>query len=168
MKTYTLGFLFKDGKIILAKKKRKIGMDKWNGYGGRQEEGEDLLTCLCRETAEECGVTIDKENIKELGLIDFYFDDNTEISQKVYIYRIDEFSGYPKKTDEMGEPEEFDGEKKKIPYEDMMLGDDKFIPFVLASKKFKGEVHYSENGEKMISCVLTEIRGENNNEIKLK
>ena len=39
----TLGFLFKNGKIILAKKKRKFGVDKWNGYGGVVEENETKI-----------------------------------------------------------------------------------------------------------------------------
>lgn len=152
MRIYTLGFLFKNDKIILAKKKRKIGVGKWNGYGGRVEEGEDRPECLVREIFEESSVVVQKENGKELGYIDFHFQE-VEISiSRVYIYRIDEFEGFPIETEEMGEPKEFDLDK--IPYNEMMLGDDKFIPYILQNKKFKGEIHFSENGNKLVSSVV--------------
>ncbi len=149
MKIYTLGFLFRNGKIILAEKKRKIGVGKLNGYGGRVEEGEDRAECLVREIIEECGVIVEKKNCQELGYIDFYFD-NTEIALKVYMYRIDSFTGEPMETEEMGAPEEFD--INKLPYDRMMVGDDKFVPFIVEGKNFKGEVHSSEGGEKLVSC----------------
>lgn len=151
MKTYTLGFLFRNGKIILAEKKRKIGVGKLNGYGGRVEEGENRLECLVREIQEECLVVVVKEDCKELGYIDFYFQ-NKEGFLRVYMYRIDSFIGEPQETEEMSKPEEFD--MNQLPYERMMVGDDKFVPFVVAGKKFKGEVHFSESGEKLVSCVL--------------
>lgn len=166
MKIYTLGFLFRNGKIILAKKKRKIGVGKWNGYGGRVEEEEDKPECLVREITEECKVIVEKEKCKELGYIDFYFKDKDELNQRVYIYRIDEFLGEPKETEEMGRPEEFD--TNKIPYSEMMVGDDKFIPFVVEGKKFRGEIYFSENGETLTRCVLVEIANEKTNEIKIK
>ena len=165
MKEYTLGFLFKDGKIILAKKTRKIGADKYNGYGGRIEEGEDKITNLLRETEEECGVSLDKEKCKELGVADFYFDDKSFNDLRVFVYRIDEFDGYPKKSEEMGEPEEFDLDK--IPYEEMMLGDDEFLHYILEDKKFEGEIHFLENGEKLVSAKFKEIGDELKNEIEI-
>ncbi len=151
MKTYTLGFLFRNGKIILAEKKRKIGVGKLNGYGGRVEEGEDRAECLIRELHEECLVIVVKEDCRELGYIDFHFQ-NSEGFLRVYMYRIDNFICEPVETEEMGVPKEFD--VNKIPYDKMMVGDDKFIPFVVENKKFKGEVHFSANGEKLVSCVL--------------
>ena len=151
-KTYTLGFLFRNGKIILAAKKRKIGVGKINGYGGRVEEGEDRVACLVREIVEECGVIVEKENCKELGYIDFHFEDKPDFNQRVYIYRIHEFFGDPKETEEMGPPEEF--EVNEIPYDRMMVGDEKFVPLVVQNKKFKGEVHFSAGGEKLVSCVI--------------
>lgn len=150
-KTYTLGFLFKNGKIILAAKKRKIGVGKLNGYGGRVEEGEDRIACLMREMHEECGVILERENCDELGYIDFYSQHN-DGPVRVYMYKIDDFLGDPKETEEMGKPEEFD--INKIPYERMMPGDNKFVPLVIQGKKFKGEIRFSPDGEKIASFVL--------------
>lgn len=153
MKIYTLGFLFKDGKIILAKKKRKIGVGLYNGYGGRVEDHESLFGCLCREIEEECGLVIQEENCNELGYIDFYFN-NTNTILKVYIYRVDNFINYPIETEEMGQPKEFD--INNLPYNEMMVGDDLFMPFVVASKKFAGGIHFDESGLKVISCDIKE------------
>ena len=169
MKTYTLGFLFKNkNTIILAKKMRKgkVGEGKYNGYGGRIEEGEEKIECLVRETEEECGVELDKENCKELGLVDFHFENKEDIGQRVYIYRIDDYEGEPKETEEMGNPQEFD--VSKIPYEEMMLGDDEFVPFVVKGKRFEGKVNFNEDGSKLLSCEIKEIKDEKTNEIKMK
>jgi len=70
MKTYTLGFLFRNGKIILAEKKRKIGAGKLNGYGGEIEDGEDRISSLLREVEEECVVDLDKprDGINEIKM----------------------------------------------------------------------------------------------------
>lgn len=162
MTACTLGFLFKNDKIILAKKKRKIGAGKWNGYGGKIEENEDRLGCLMREIKGECGITVEKGQCKELGYVDFSFEENEELNQKVYIYRIDGFSGEPKESEEMGNPKEFN--INEIPYDEMMVGDDKFMPFVIKSKKVNGEMLFSKDGKTLIKCILVEVA----NEIRMK
>jgi len=166
MKTYTLGFLFRNGKIILAKKKRKIGAGKWNGYGGRVEEGEEKLECLAREILEECGAVVEKKDCKELGEMKFSFEGKDELHNKVLIYRIDRFLDEPRETEEMGEPKEFN--INEVPYSEMMVGDDKFMPLFLEGKKFKGKIHFSENGEELIESVVNEVVDEKRNEMKLR
>jgi len=37
-------------------KKRGFGVGKWNGYGGKLEEGESIERCATRELEEECGI----------------------------------------------------------------------------------------------------------------
>ena len=154
MKTYTLGFLFRNGKIILAEKKRKIGAGKLNGYGGKIEDGEDKIGSLVREVEEECGVLLQEEKCEELGFVDFSRENKKELDARVYVYRIDDFSGEPKEMPGagMGAPEEFPLDK--IPYERMILGTEQFLNFVLEGKKFKGEIRYSEHGESLVKCVV--------------
>jgi len=156
MKVYTLGFLFKGNSIILAKKKRKFGAGKWNGYGGGVEEGENMEESLIREIEEECEVKVKIEDCKKLGLANFYFENKFEANQKVYIYRIDKFEGEPKETDEMGKPEEFN--TNEIPYNEMIIGDDKFIPFVVENKKFEGNVYFDKDGEELLQYEFNEIK----------
>ncbi len=151
MKTLTLALLFRDDKILLAMKKRKFGVGKWNGYGGKLEESEEPIDGILREIKEESNLIIEKDLCKEIGMMDFYFDDKEEWDQRVIIYRIDDFVGEPEETEEMM-PKWF--LLNEIPYKEMWKGDDKWIPYVIANKKFKGEVHFSESGEKLVSCVI--------------
>ena len=150
----TLGFLFRDGKIILAKKKRKIGVGKWNGYGGKVDPGEDRISSLVRETYEESGLLLEKEKCRELGYMDFVFP-ASEKSMRVFIYRIDEFSGFPVETEEMGEAKEFD--LSRLPYEEMMLGDDKFMPYVLEGSGFTGVMHFNPTGDEILLAEIEKV-----------
>ena len=155
MRICTLGFLFKEGKIILAKKKRKIGVGKWNGYGGKVEEGEDMVASLVREFKEESDLDIDANACIPLGYMDFHFQDTDSSPLRAYVYRIDDFDGHPKETEEMGEPKEF--KLDEIPYDEMMVGDDKFMPYVVNSKSFTGEIYFSNNGDELKSFKIQEI-----------
>ncbi|MCX6752699.1 MAG: NUDIX domain-containing protein [Candidatus Nomurabacteria bacterium] len=165
MKICTLGFLFRNGKIILAQKKRKIGVGKWNGYGGKMEGEESRIDCLIRETLDECGVVLQKEDCNELGYIDFFLEDRKKLNQRVFIYRVNNFSGEPKESEEMGEPREFN--VNELPYNEMMAGDDKFMTFVIKIRKFRGEIHFLEKENRLVSSNVIEITDEKN-EIKLR
>jgi len=37
-------------------KKRGFGVGKWNGYGGKLDEGESIEQCAIRELEEECSI----------------------------------------------------------------------------------------------------------------
>lgn len=58
--------VFKDGKILLCKRKSPMGEGEYAFPGGHVEHMEALAECARRETREECGIEID--NIKFLGL----------------------------------------------------------------------------------------------------
>ena len=151
MKTLTLALLFRDDKILLAMKKRKFGVGKWNGYGGKLEDGETPIEGVVREVKEESNLDIPKELFKELGYMDFYFDDKAEWNQRVIVYRVDNFVGEPEETEEMM-PKWFP--VSEIPWDEMWKGDDQWIPYVVENKHFAGTVHFSESGEKLVSCVI--------------
>ncbi len=151
MRILTLAFLFRDGKILLAKKKRSFGVGKWNGYGGKLDEGETPLQAIVREVKEESNLIVPESSFVELGFIDFYFDDKPEWDQRVVIYKVDDFSGEPEETEEMM-PTWFN--INEIPWNEMWKGDDQWIPFVIEGKKVKGEIHFTDNGEALVSCVL--------------
>lgn len=153
MKELNLGFLCKDGEILLAMKKRGFGMGKWNGYGGKLKDGEEIEGALIREVMEEAEVEVKKEDLQNSGYIDFYFDDKEEWNQKVHIYKIYKWNGEPKETEEM-KPEWF--KIADIPWDEMWIGDDKWIPYILDNKKIKGEVHFAEGGKKLLSIEIEE------------
>lgn len=151
MQKVTLALLFRENKILLAKKKRGFGVHKWNGYGGKVEENETPIQNIVREIKEESNLDIPERDCKELGIIDFYFDDKPEWNQKAFVYKVENFEGEPEETEEML-PKWF--ELHEIPYEEMWAGDDKWIPYVLENKYFKCEVHLPGVGEKVTSLVI--------------
>lgn len=57
----TCCYLKKEGKTLLLyrnKKNKDINKGKWIGIGGKLEEGESPMECVCREFYEETGLTI--------------------------------------------------------------------------------------------------------------
>ena len=49
----------KDGRILLGHKRRGMGAGKWNGFGGKREDGETMRECAARELFEESGLIAD-------------------------------------------------------------------------------------------------------------
>ena len=41
-KLLTLLFVLKPGKVLLGYKKRGFGVDRWNGFGGKVQQGETI------------------------------------------------------------------------------------------------------------------------------
>jgi len=63
MKKVTLCFLLKGDEILLAVKKQSLsgfgaGIGKWNGVGGKVDEGETIRFAAIRELNEEVGVVV--------------------------------------------------------------------------------------------------------------
>jgi len=62
-KILTLCIIHQHPKILLGMKKRGHGEGKWNGFGGKVEEGETIEEATRRETKEESGVEVEEINI---------------------------------------------------------------------------------------------------------
>ena len=59
-KNYVMGLIYDDiGRVLLIKKNRpKHQVGKWNGVGGKIEEGENSLQAMTREIKEETNLDI--------------------------------------------------------------------------------------------------------------
>lgn len=140
MKQATICFLVRNGQVILAPKKAKVGVGFLNGYGGKQDEGETLRECVRRETQEESGgVQINLEKTELVAVIDFYAGDNPQFSCSIYIAR--EWEGTPEESDEMGPPESFD--VNSLPVERMLPGDRLWFERIIKGERFKGTLRYT-------------------------
>lgn len=58
--------VFKEGKVLLGKRKSLLGKGEYAGLGGHLEFGESIEACAKREAKEEAGIEI--KNIKFLCL----------------------------------------------------------------------------------------------------
>jgi len=148
----TLCFLIKGETIVLAMKKRGFATGRWNGLGGKPEpEDRNIEETAIRETFEESHVT--PKNMKQVGVLNFYFETQTDWNQQVVVFLAHEWEGIPEETEEMN-PMLF--KTNKIPY-DQMWEDDKFwLPKVLDGKIIEGNFLFDEN-QKILEYEITEI-----------
>ena len=128
--------------IMLAMKKIRFGIGKYNGVGGKVKEGESVEDATVRETSEEIGVNVDVKDLAKIGEIEFRFQDKSEWNQVVHIYTTEIWAGDPTESEEM-KPYWYN--LKDIPY-DYMWEDDKYwLPKVLNGEYVKGYCLFDSN-----------------------
>ncbi len=135
----TLCLIIKDSKILLGFKKVGLGAGRWNGFGGKVELGEQIEEGAKRELKEEAG--IEAGDLKKNGILEFEFKNNPEILE-VHIFKIDNFSGEPKESDEMM-PKWF--HIAEMPYDKMWKSDAMWLPIFLRGEKFRGKFSYDDS-----------------------
>lgn len=64
--------VFKEGKVLLGKRKNSHGSGEYAWPGGHLEFNESMVDCAIREVKEETGVEI--QNVKFLRLMNFKLD----------------------------------------------------------------------------------------------
>src|ERR1700687_227764 len=97
-KILTLCLVHQKPNILLGLKKRGFGAGKWNGFGGKLNEGETIEQAAIREVKEEAG--IDVGNLTKHGIIEFEFQGNPEILE-IHLFRVHAFEGIPEESEEM-------------------------------------------------------------------
>ncbi len=155
-KILTLCLAYENNKVLLGMKKRGFGVGRWNGFGGKVEEGETIEESAIRECKEEAGIVVSE--ISERGIIDFEFENDPKILE-VHIFQITKFEGSPLESEEM-KPKWFP--KDKIPFDKMWPDDIHWMPFFLAGKKFRGKFLFDKPSDakytsKIISKELSEV-----------
>ncbi len=143
MKLATLCYVMHNDKTLMLyrnKKENDYHEGKWNGLGGKLENGETPEECAIREVYEESGLIIKNPVMK--GIITFPLFDGKD-DWYVFIFVIKEFEG--KLIDS---PE---GELRWISNTDLIKlnlwdGDKIFIPWLFDDKCFSAKFVYS-NGE---------------------
>lgn len=144
MKQTTLCFLMDGDQICLAMKKRGFGAGRWNGAGGKLEEGETPHEAAVRELKEELGVDVAKEHLTQVGDIDFLFNERPEWNQKVNIFFVEKWEGEPQESEEMLPKWHH---KNELPYDEMWIDDKHWMPHVLSGKKIQGHFCFKGKGE---------------------
>ena len=55
---FTLGFLVREGQVLLLERRKPPNAGRWNAPGGKLEAGEDPIQGVVREFAEETGLVL--------------------------------------------------------------------------------------------------------------
>ena len=130
----------KDNKILLALKKKGFGAGKYNGLGGKLEDGETPEMAMIRESYEEGMIT--PTVYEKMGIMEFNeFIKGEKVHMIFHLYIALAWDGEPTETEEM-KPEWFDIDK--IPYDNMFTVDKYWLPLVLQGKKIKGNFEFDE------------------------
>ena len=131
-KILTLCIVYQGDRVLLGMKKRGFGEGRWNGFGGKVKEGEDIEEAAKRELREEAGILA--EGLQERGILEFTFQNDPAILE-VHVFHASRFTGEPVETGEM-KPQSFSTGEIPFAY---MWPDDKFwLPLFLQGKRFKG------------------------------
>lgn len=146
----TLCLVYDHPKILLGMKKRGFGEGRWNGFGGKVEEGERIHEAAKRELKEEADIEV--ENPKQVGILEFSWAGKSDILE-VNIFRADYFTGEPKESEEM-RPQWFHVDK--IPFDDMWPDDKHWMPLFLADKKFTGSFLFGDS-DKILKHNIAEV-----------
>lgn len=152
LRTCTLLFLLRGDEILLAMKKRGMGVGLWNGVGGKLETGETIEAAMIRECQEEIKVT--PTAYQKVAELEFLMDSDTKpwrFDGQVYVAT--EWQGEPAETEEMA-PKWF--KLADIPYNQMWQDDSLWLPQVLDGKLIKAGFSFDSN-EAMHSQNVTEV-----------
>ncbi|KAF8067738.1 NUDIX hydrolase domain-like protein [Lyophyllum atratum] len=147
-KNYTNAFIVQDGKVLLGYKKRGFGKHKFNGFGGKVEDGETSREAALRELEEEAGITAPLEYAGTL----LFLSEGADVAFHIEIYRADEYSGVITETDEM-RPEWFSipssagSEASSIPFEKMWDTDPYWLPLLFSKTVFVGRADFKQEGD---------------------
>ncbi len=153
-KTLSLLFLRKDGQVLLAMKKRGFGEGRWNGVGGKVEEGESVEQAMIRETQEEIGITpTTYQKVADIRFDEFFKGEPTLMH--VHIFTASEWTGEPTESEEMA-PKWF--EESEVPYEHMWADDPYWLPQVLEGKKISADFKLDEH-DAIIAHDVNEVEG---------
>lgn len=138
-KLLTLVLVIRTGKILLGMKKRGFGAGRWNGFGGKVEEGESIEEAARREAKEECGIGITA--MEKVGIHEFRFAAKPDEVLEVHVFGVEDYKWEPVETEEM-RPEWFP--ISAVPYDEMWPDDRYWLPLFLSGKKFRTRFLFGE------------------------
>lgn len=156
--TLVLPLITRTGQVLLAKKTKKIGINKRNGTGGRLEDFDtSLLECAIREPKEELGIYGKIEGLKKVGVGIFHNKkkDGKDFCVEVHFYTQTIWSGTPRSSSEMKNPRLY--KMNKLPLRQMMPADRIVIPRMLHGELLYFEAGYTYRQKKLLWIKIQKV-----------
>lgn len=111
----TIGVIFKEGKVLLVRRKNQPDAGKWGFPGGKIEWGESIDEAATREILEETGVfTRPRKVITAVDCLDFASGDRPERHFILVAVLCDWVSGEPLAADDALEARWFSKEEWEL------------------------------------------------------
>ncbi len=143
-----------EDRVLLGRKRRGMGVGKWNGFGGKIEAGETMRQCAVRELWEESGIRVRPEDLELMA--DLYFDQPSDEnwSHGGMVYFVRKWEGTPRLSEEM-EPRWF--RLEELPYDEMWQADCIWLPALLDGKQLRGTILFAPDGDKVTHSLFQEV-----------
>ncbi|CAK5272132.1 unnamed protein product, partial [Mycena citricolor] len=135
----TNAFVFREENVLLGYKKRGLGVNKYNGFGGKVEPGETVAGAAVRELQEEAGIAAP---LVRVGTLIFVVPDQKWM--QIDVFRADEYSGDITESEEM-RPQWFS--QSNLPFDDMWAADRYWFPLLVSGQHFIGRLDFDNGGE---------------------
>ncbi len=141
MKLATLCYIQHNNKTLMLyrnKKENDYHEGKWNGLGGKLEQGETPEECAIREVYEESGLIIKNPQMK--GIITFPMFDGKD-DWYVFLFL---FNGFEGKLIDSPEGTLKWIETEKLTDLNLWEGDKIFVPWLFQNKFFSAKFNYKD------------------------
>ena len=154
MKNTTLGYIEYENKYLMLYRnvdKSDGSLGKWLGVGGKFEKNETSDDCFIRETFEETGIRLSKEDITLRGIVDFKSDSYE--SERMYLYTAKVNSDYFNPSCNEGNLKWID--KRDILSLNMWEGDHVFLERLLKDDAFfnLSLIYGGKSGDKLVEIL---------------
>ena len=137
----TLCYLQKDGQTLMICPHNKKNIEyngRWNGLGGKIQNGETPEECTIREVFEESNLRIKKLQLARFLTFSKIFKNE---DWYCFVYKSTDFSGKLKESEE-GNLEWVKNEE--VLKRNLWEGDHVFLPYIFSDKLFSGKFFYDK------------------------
>jgi len=143
----TLCFVFREKPepaVLLGYKKRGFGVGKYDGFGGKLQDGETLTQAALRELLEESGLIVEPHNLIPFGQIKFVFPYKPIWDQEVHLFSAWEWCGTPAESEEM-RPHWFSIDS--LPFSQMWDDSHYWMPYLLQNQSINASFVLDRDNE---------------------
>jgi 8-oxo-dGTP diphosphatase / 2-hydroxy-dATP diphosphatase len=142
-------FIVDSEKVLLGMKKRGFATGKWNGFGGKGNDGEAIEDTARREVREESDLEVN--DLVESAVLNCHHPSWT---QEVHVYTTSHWEGTLEESDEM-RPQWFS--RDEIPYEQMWEDAAVWLPMILNGQKLKATLYFDSEGKLLPNHEIIEV-----------
>lgn len=141
-------------QVLLGRKKTGFGIGKMVGLGGHIEAGESAVEAACREVHEEAAVTVEPDQLQDVGTVDFVFPARPEWNMNTVVFTASSFTGEPAESEEI-RPEWF--YLDHLPASDMWQDAEHWLPPMLRGKRLAVRVTLNPDNQTVASAYMEKL-----------